>query len=116
MPTLIGVIAAALLLWVSAVGADEIAPETDKLLWCASAFYWLAGSADDAGEAEEAELYDSWYAALVEEGSAALAAAGTTAERVEEIIASYDDLVLGELATDKARYDVLGCPALLPAE
>lgn len=116
MRTLIGAIAAAMLLSADAASADEIAPETDRMLWCASAFYWLAGSADDAGDAEEAELYDGWSTALVDEVSAALVASGATPERVEEIIAGYDDVVLDELGTGKARYDVLGCPELVEAE
>lgn len=111
MRTFIGTIAAALLL--AGPAGAEIAPETDRLLWCASAFYWLASSADDAGDAEEAELYDGWSTALVEKGSAALAAAGTTPERMDEIIAGYDDLVLGELGTSEARYDIAGCPELV---
>lgn len=112
MRTLICAITAALLL-AGPAGADEIAPETDKMLWCASAFYWLAGSADDSGDAEEAELYDSWSTALVDEASTALVASGVTPERIEQLIAGYDDLVLDELGTGEARYDVLGCPELV---
>jgi hypothetical protein len=90
-----------------------ITPEADKVMWCASAFFWLAGSADDAGDADEAELYDGWATELTESGTALLNAAGFDLARIQEIIGEYDALVLDELASDKARYDVAVCPDLV---
>ena len=96
-------------------GAEEpaITPEADKLMWCASAFFWLAGSADDAGDAKEAELYDGWANELTERSTALLAASGLDAARTEEIIGEYDQLVLDELTAEKGRYDVTTCPELV---
>ena len=100
----------------SAVAADEgVSPAADRLLWCASAFYWLARSADDAGDPVEAELYDNWSQKLLESGAAALVGAGVEPARIEELTASYDNAVLEELGTDKARYDIVSCPELVEA-
>lgn len=90
-----------------------ITPEADKLMWCASAFFWLAGSADDAGDTEEAELYDRWANQLTARSTALLAGSGFDAARTEEIIGQYDELVLDELAAQKGRYDVATCPELV---
>ena len=49
MKTLAALSLLAILALASPARAQPIAPETDKLLWCASAFYWLAGSAEDFG-------------------------------------------------------------------
>lgn len=99
----------------AAASAEDpvIAPETDGVMWCASAFYWLAGNADDAGDAAEAELYDRWATELTERGSALLGAAGFDMARIQEIIGEYDQLVLDELASSKTRYDVAMCPQLV---
>ena len=107
------VIALALALARPAAAEDVLPPQTDRLLWCASAFYWLAGSAEDAGATKEAETYDRWSQRLLEVAGDALAASGFAPERVEELVSSYDMKVLGELGTDKARYDVVTCPELL---
>lgn len=90
-----------------------VTPEADKVMWCASAFFWLAGSAADAGDAEEAELYDGWANELTESGSALLNASGFDLARIQEIIGEYDQLVLDELASEKPRYDVAVCPELV---
>jgi len=97
------------------VAAEEpaITPETDKVMWCASAFFWLASSADDAGDASEAELYDGWATELIERGTALLDADGFDLARIQEIIGEYDQLVLEELAGEQARYDVAACPELV---
>lgn len=102
-----------LTLTAAAAGAEEIAPETDRMLWCASAFYWLAGSADDAGDAAEAELYDGWSLTLMEKAMAALEAAGSTPDEIEATLAAYIDAALEELDTDEARHDVFACPDLV---
>lgn len=96
-----------------AVRAQALAPETDKLLWCASAFYWLAASADDSGDTEEAEMYDRWHARLLEVAGAALTSAGYEAATIDELVASYDDAALAQLGTPEAPHDVTTCPDLL---
>jgi hypothetical protein len=96
----------------SAAG-PAITPEADKIMWCASAFFWLAGNAADAGDAEESELYDGWAAQLTDSGSALLNAVGFDLARIQEIIGEYDQLVLEELASEKPRYDVAVCPELV---
>lgn len=109
-----GIIAAGLCLLalIATAGAQEpaITPEADKVMWCASAFFWLAGSADDAGDATEAELYDGWANELTERGTSLLTAAGFDAARTQEIMGQYDQQVLEELASEKPRYDVATCP------
>ena len=90
-----------------------ITPQTDAVMWCASAFFWLAGNADDAGAAAEAELYDGWATELTERGTALLNAGGFDLARIQEIISEYDTLVLDELASGKTRYDVAVCPELV---
>lgn len=90
-----------------------ITPETDSVMWCASAFFWLSGNADDAGDVAEAELYDGWATELTERGTTLLAAAGFDMARIQEIIGEYDQLVLDELASSKTRYDVAVCPELM---
>ena len=99
----------------SAALAEEpaITPEADKALWCASAFFWLAGSADDAGDVAEAELYDGWAEKLTQSATALLGAAGFEAARIEEVTGEYDQLVLDELASEKPRHDVATCPELV---
>ena len=93
--------------------AQPITPETDKLLWCASAFYWLAGSAEDSGDAEEAEMYDRWSKRLLEIGSAALTASGFLPGKIEVLIASYDEAALAQLGAPDAPHDIVTCPDLL---
>ena len=93
--------------------AQTASPETDRILWCASAFYWLAGSAADSGDDEESGMYDRWATRLMEVGSAALFAEGFQPDTIEKMIASYDEKTLVELADNKATYDVTACPELL---
>jgi hypothetical protein len=93
--------------------AQQISAGTDKVMWCASAFFWLAGSADDAGEAIEAELYDGWTTDLTQRGTALLSAEGFDVARIQELIGRYDSLVLDELASGKPRYDVAVCQELV---
>lgn len=96
-----------------ALAQPALAPEADKTLWCASAFYWLAGSAEDSGEPEEAEMYDRWSKRLLDIAGAALARSGYVPEKIEEIILGYDEQVLGELGTPEAAHDITTCPDLL---
>ncbi len=111
MPGLIGI--AALALTAPPAAAQVVSPHTDKLLWCASAFYWLAGSAADSGDAEESKMYDRWSTRLTEVGSAALFAEGFAPDKIDELIASYDEAALVQLADNTAPYDVATCPELL---
>lgn len=89
------------------------AAETDKILWCASAFYWLAGSAEDSGDAEEAEMYDRWSKRLLEMGSASLTSEGVAADVIETTISAYDEKTLVDLSGTNPPYDVATCPQLL---
>lgn len=90
-----------------------VAPDTDKHLWCASAFYWLAGSAEDSGDSEEAEMYDRWSKRLLEIASTTLTAEGVAADTIETMVANYDEKALVDLAGDAPPYDVATCPSLL---
>jgi hypothetical protein len=93
--------------------AQVITPDIDRTLWCASAFYWLAGSAEDSGATKEAEAYDGWSKQLLELAGPALIASGFKQERIETIIAEYDETVLAQLGTPDAAYDVVSCPELV---
>jgi hypothetical protein len=93
--------------------AQPVPEHVDRILWCASAFYWLAGSAADAGETADSEMYDRWSNRLMELGSAALVAEGFGPERIEELISGYDEAALVQIADNKAPYDVTTCPELL---
>jgi hypothetical protein len=90
----------------------QLAPEIDKTLWCASAFFWLSADADDSGNDAEAEMYSRWSGRLITDGTAALTAAGFGADVIEQTIAFYDDAVLTELGTPASRFNVEDCPAL----
>lgn len=93
--------------------AQDLSPQNDKLLWCASAFYWLAGSAEDSGDTEEAELYDRWSQNLLELAGMSLTIAGLAPETIEKLIADYDQAALEQLASDDPPHDVVTCPELL---
>lgn len=107
--------AAALLLAFAAPPAlaQAISPEIDKTLWCASAFYWLAGSAEDAGDTAEAALYDRWSGRLLDVAGAALTNAGFQPERIEELVTEYDEAALAQIGLPDAPHDVTTCPNLL---
>jgi hypothetical protein len=106
-------ITGALALLAAPATAQVVPPHADKILWCASAFYWLAGSAADSGDTEESRMYDRWSTRLVEVGSAALFAEGFRPDKIEELITRYDEAALVQLADNTAPYDVGTCPALL---
>jgi hypothetical protein len=93
--------------------AQVITPDIDRTLWCASAFYWLAGSAEDSGETEEAEIYDGWSKRLLELAGPALVASGFKQDKIEDIVAQYDQTVLAQIGTKDATYDVVACPELV---
>lgn len=94
--------------------AQVITRDIDRALWCASAFYWLAASAEDSGEAAEAERYDGWSRRLLDLAGPGLIAAGFSSDKIEDIVVAYDDKVLTQLSTDETpAYDVLTCPELV---
>jgi len=93
--------------------AQPVPAEADKLLWCASAFYWLAGTAADAGDTEEAAMYDRWSKRLLEIGSASLISSGFQPDTIEELVTRYDEAALVQLADNTAPHDIATCPALL---
>lgn len=94
--------------------AADVPPEIDRALWCASALYWLASSAEDAGDTAEAEAYDDWSHQLLDLAGEALFATGLSPEDIDLLIAAYDERALVELGTDTAPYDVITCPSLVP--
>jgi len=91
----------------------EVPPEVDRVLWCASAFYWLAGSAEDSGDAIEAEMYDRWSQQLLDTAGTSLTARAVPPERIETLITAYDERVLAEIGTQSAPHDIARCPELI---
>ncbi len=96
--------------------AQSITLEADKVLWCGSAFYWLAVDASDAGEDTEADQYGAWSEQLMAKGVALLREDQLSDAQIEHISAAYDRAVLAELGTDKARHDVATCPELVSGD
>ena len=97
---------------VAPAGAVEAAPDRDRMLWCASAFNWLARDADDAGDATGAEILDAWSLLFTERATAALRDAGHEAAAIEAAITASDQAVLSEMQEKRMRYDVEDCPEL----
>jgi hypothetical protein len=93
--------------------AEDVAPATDRLLWCSSAFYWLAGNAFDSGATAEAAQYEKWSGALMEAGIAALRSAGRSDEEIETLVEGYDARVLDQIGVPGAPYEVTACPELV---
>ena len=98
---------------VSGAGAQSITLEADKVLWCGSAFYWLAVDASDGGEDAEADQYGAWAEQLLAKAVALLRLDQLSDAQIEHISAAYDKAVLAELGTEKARHDVTTCPELV---
>jgi len=97
-----------------ALAAADVPPEADRLLWCGSAFYWLAADASDAGEENEADQYQAWSDQLLDRAATLLAAAGLDATGTDDLIETYADRALEQMATPNAPYDVTGlCPMLV---
>ena len=122
MGRILGAATAALLLatgvsaQTSALRDSAVPPGIDRALWCASAFYWLAGSAEDSGDSSEAEIYDGWSSRLLEMAAEAMTSIDLPPEEIERLIAAYDQRALEELGTNTAPYDVAMCPDLLGDE
>ncbi len=95
------------------VSAQSITLEADRVLWCGSAFYWLAVDASDGGEDAEADQYGKWSEELLGKAVALLRLDALSDAQIEHISAAYDKAVLAELGTDKARHDVAACPELV---
>jgi hypothetical protein len=108
--------AVAVLLAIAAPGparADELPAGVDRQLWCSSAFYWLAGNAFDSGANAEGRQYEAWSGALMDQGIAALRAAGKDDAEIKTLVEGYDTRVLDQLGTPGAPYDVAACPELV---
>lgn len=95
------------------VAISDVPPGIDRALWCASAFYWLAGTAEDSGDHDEAELYDGWSKRLLDLAGEALTEIGTAPEDIEQLVTAYDKVALEQLGSNTAAYDVVTCPDLL---
>ena len=100
----------------SGAGAQSITLEADKVLWCGSAFYWLAVDASDAGEDAEADRYGAWSEQLMARAVVLLRLDQLSDAQIEHVSAAYDKAVLAELGTTKARHDVATCPELLATD
>ena len=97
-----------------AQAAPDVPPEAERLLWCGNAFYWLAADASDSGDESEADQYQGWSDQLLDRAATLLAAAGLDAAGTDELIESYADKALEQMATPQAPYDVTTlCPALV---
>jgi hypothetical protein len=92
--------------------AEDVDPATDRLLWCSSAFYWLAGNAYDSGASAEGRQYEEWSGDLMEKGIAALRAAGKSDDEIETVVEGYDARVLDQIGLADAPYEVTACPDL----
>ena len=93
---------------------SDMPPEADRLLWCGNAFYWLSIDASDAGNDKEAEDYQGWSDQLLDRAATLLAASGLDATGTDDLIESYADRALEEMASPKAPYDVATtCPTLV---
>lgn len=111
----------ALLLILSAVPAQaatppvpDVSPEADRLLWCGNAFYWLSIDASDAGNDKEADEYQAWSDQLLDRAATLLAATGLDAPATDDLIETYADRALDEMASPTAPYDVTTvCPTLV---
>ncbi len=109
----------ALLLVATAVPASAatpagMPPEADRLLWCGNAFYWLGIDASDAGNTREADEYQAWSDQLLDRAATLLAASGLDATGTDDLLETYADRALEEMASPQAPYDVAtACPALV---
>lgn len=86
--------------------AVNVPPEADRLLWCGNAFYWLSIDASDAGNDKEADQYQAWSDQLLDRAATLLAATGLDAPATDDLIETYADKALDEMAAPNAPYDV----------
>lgn len=97
----------------AAANAQTIAVATDKVLWCGSAFFWLSMDASEAEDYADADRYLAWSDELMARGTGLLRADRFSEPQIQQIVETYDEEVLEELGTDKARHDVAACPELV---
>jgi hypothetical protein len=94
--------------------APDVSSEADRLLWCGNAFYWLSIDASDAGNDKEADVYQAWSDQLLDRAATLLAASGLDAPGTDDLIETYADRALAEMASPDAPYDVTTvCPTLV---
>lgn len=93
--------------------AVELSPAAERMLWCGSAFFWLATDAFDAGEDAEAQQYESWSDDLASRADMMLEAEGKDDEAITALRDDYDNRVVGEMGKPGAKYDVTACPDLV---
>ena len=93
--------------------AQQLTEEEDLVLWCGSAFFWLGTNASDSGDNKEADLYQRWSDKLMARGLALLKADKLTPDQIAHVVDAYDNSVVAELGTPKARHDVTKCPELV---
>lgn len=93
--------------------AVEPSPAADRLLWCGSAFFWLATDAYDSGEDAEAQQYEAWSDDLASRADMMLEAEGNDDNAITALRDAYDSRVVDEMGKPGAKYDVTACPDLV---
>ena len=93
--------------------AEGLSAATDRLLWCGSAFYWLAADAYDSGNDAEGDQYGAWSEDLASRADMMLQSEGKDEAAITAIRDEYDARVVDEMGTSKAKYDVTMCPDLV---
>lgn len=100
-------------LWSLPAPAAELSPAADRLLWCGSAFFWLATDAYDSGEDAEAKQYEAWSDDLASRVDMLLEAEGRDGDAISALRDDYDNRVVAEMGKPGAKYDVTACPDLV---
>lgn len=100
-------------LWSLPAIAAEPSPAADRLLWCGSAFFWLATDAYDSGEDAEAQQYEAWSDDLAGRAHMMLEAEGNDDNAITALRDAYDSRVVDEMGKPGAKYDVTTCPDLV---
>jgi len=112
--TLLGMTAPAL-----AQDAPAVPPETDKALWCATAFTLVEPQARAQGQTEAADKFKKYADSLNTSGHDGLAKAGFTEDQIKTQSAAYTDKVTKELngSGPQPEFSVVECTELVdPAE
>lgn len=100
-------------LWSLPAPAAELSAAADRLLWCGSAFFWLATDAYDSGEDAEAQQYETWSDDLAGRADMILEAEGNDDAAITTLRDDYDSRVVAEMGKPGAKYDVTTCPDLV---
>ncbi|RUT30178.1 hypothetical protein EMQ25_12735 [Arsenicitalea aurantiaca] len=95
------------------VAPSERSAALDHLLWCSSLYFFLASDAMDAGDEEDAALYEQWGAHLLDRASAGLEAEAPTAPDLADALLDMDNRVLEEFSADQMSYRPETCETLL---